>query len=137
MQQECRQMEANSREISKSESLRTFAGGVAHNFNNLLTVIMGYATLAKGQLGAESPLRALVAEIDAAAQAAADLTSQMLVYIGRTPGVMQPVNLSRLIDELRPRFQASLSERITLQLDLPAELPTVPADPALLHRAIM
>src|SRR5207237_8885538 len=72
-----------------------------------------------------------------AAQAAAALTSQMLVYIGRTPGVMQPANLSKLMDDLRPRFQASRSERTTLQLDLPADLPAVPADPALLHRAIM
>jgi two-component system, cell cycle sensor histidine kinase and response regulator CckA len=137
MHEECRQLEAKSREISKAESLRTFAGGVAHNFNNLLTVIMGYTALAKGQLASDSPIAAMLKEIDTATQTAADLTAQMLVYIGRTPGAMQPVQISQLIEELRPRFQASLTERIDLHLDLPADLPTVPADAALLHRMVM
>jgi signal transduction histidine kinase len=61
----------------------------------------------------------------------------MLVYIGRTPGAMHPVQLSQLINDLRPRFQASLTQRIDLHLDLPPDLPTVPADPALLHRMVM
>src|SRR5262249_58195931 len=83
------------------------------------------------------PVAGMLKEIDNATQTAADLTAQMLVYIGRTPGAMQAVQLSQLINDLRPRFQTSLTTRIDLHLDLAPDLPMVQADPALLHRMVM
>lgn len=137
MHQECRELEARLRDQDKVNSLRTFAGGVAHNFNNLLTVMIGYATLARSQLAADSPMMSFLDEIDAAAQTAADLAAQMLSYGQKARIDMQPLNLTRVVDDLQPRFRACLRNDVVLQTDLDDDLPPVQGDRGQLQRLVL
>ncbi|MHB8766390.1 MAG: PAS domain S-box protein, partial [Deferrisomatales bacterium] len=87
-------------QTQKLESLGVLAGGIAHDFNNLLMGVLGNVDRALAKAPPESPLRPYLDKIEGAAQRAADLTSQMLAYSGRGRFVVEPINLSRLVEEL-------------------------------------
>src|SRR5262249_12148758 len=80
MQEECGRLEMRTHEADKVQSLRTLAGGMAHNFNNLLTAIIGNAELVAQRLPADSPVQEHLREISTAAQHAAHLTGQLSTY---------------------------------------------------------
>jgi len=77
------QLESQMQQAQKLESLGVLAGGIAHDFNNLLVGILGNASLALLDLPTDSPVRHSVAEIEQAAQRAAELTRQLLAYAGK------------------------------------------------------
>jgi two-component system cell cycle sensor histidine kinase/response regulator CckA len=88
-----RQLEAQFIEAQKMEVLGQLAGGVAHDFNNILGVIMGYSDMLLLELGPDGPLRKQVEEIRHAADRAAGLTSQLLVFSRKqtiVPVVLDP-----------------------------------------------
>ncbi len=125
-------------EGQKLESLGLLAGGVAHDFNNLLTAILGNAGLARlsipaSAVSAETALR----QIEIASQRAAELCRQMLAYAGKGRFVVEPTDLSLLIDGLRPLLKISVSHRATLTLDLASRLPAVMADGTQLRQIAM
>src|SRR5205085_1719586 len=95
---ERRKFEAKLQHAQKLESLGVLAGGIAHDFNNLLTGVLGNASLALLDLPAESPSRYWIQQIETAALRAADLTKQMLAYAGKGRFVIQPLNLSRIVE---------------------------------------
>jgi signal transduction histidine kinase len=132
LQEEIRHQEAN-----KVCSLKALAGGVAHNFNNLLSAVMGYTSLALVELPLDSPVRGLLREVDVAAQCAADLAAQMLLCAQRTIPERRPVNLSLLIESLKPTLQASAGKKIVLVYDLAGDLPSIVGDPTLLRQVVM
>src|SRR6185436_2846166 len=75
-----KKLEAQLLQAQKMEAVGRLAGGVAHDFNNILTVIMTSAELAAGELEMESPLRLDLQQILAAAHSAASLTRQLLIF---------------------------------------------------------
>ncbi|HEY3445274.1 MAG TPA: PocR ligand-binding domain-containing protein [Myxococcales bacterium] len=75
-----KQLEEQLRQSQKIESVGRLAGGVAHDFNNMLGIILGHAELALGQLGPASPVREDLEEISRAAKRSADLTRQLLAF---------------------------------------------------------
>ena len=87
----------------KLESLGVLAGGIAHDFNNLLVSILGNAGLALMELAPESPARHTVQSIETAALRTAELTRQLLAYSGKGKFLIQPLNLSRLVEETSSR----------------------------------
>ena len=91
--------ERRLQETQKLESLGILAGGIAHDFNNLLTAILGNASLARIELGPESPASKSLEEIEIAAERASDLCSQMLAYSGQGRFVVTRVELSALVTE--------------------------------------
>lgn len=136
-EQERRRLDLHMREGQRLESLGRLAGGVAHDFNNVLTVILGNANLALGELarGAVEPKR--LERIRAAAEYAAGLTEQILIYSGKAAVVLEPIDLSRLVRDMADLLEASVSERARLATRLSADLPAVEGDRTQLRQLLL
>jgi PAS domain S-box-containing protein len=136
-EQKQRELEVQMQQAQKLESLGILAGGIAHDFNNLLTAILGHANLALMDLAPESPVRDSLREIDKASGRAAELCRQMLAYAGKGRFVVEPINLSRLIEELAHLLRVSISKKVLLRCHLAEGLPAIEADPAQLRQVAM
>jgi PAS domain S-box-containing protein len=136
-EEERRKLEVQMQRAQKLESLGALAGGIAHDFNNLLTVILGHADLALVEMAPGSPGCEDLREIGNAARRAAELCRQMLAYAGRGRFLVEPVNLSRLVQELVHLLSVSLSKKALCRCHLGEDLPAVMADPAQLRQIVM
>ncbi|MBN2448816.1 MAG: response regulator [Lentisphaeria bacterium] len=103
-------------QAQRAESLVVVAGGIAHGYNNLLTVILGNATLALTELPEDSPLRSLLEDVCQAAQRGVQLTAQMLAYSGKGQFQKDTIDLSRLVVEMTPLLEPALRHRGRLQV---------------------
>lgn len=119
-----------------AEGLDDFAGGMAHLFNNLLTIILGNANLALQDLPANTPLRDQIEQIETAALRAAELTNQIVAFTGKARYDAQPVNLSTLLSEMQPMLKNLVAERIKLNYTLAAELPDIQADATQMQQVV-
>jgi signal transduction histidine kinase len=115
-------------EAQRLESLSVLAGGVAHQLNNLLVVIMGNASLAATGLDAEDPLRQYLVEIETASQQAARLARQMLAYSGRGGFVVRPVDLNEVVRNACAALTERVPPDVQLKLDLAPAVLRVMAD---------
>jgi CheY-like chemotaxis protein len=121
----------------KLESLGVLAGGIAHDFNNLLVGMLGNASLALLDTPLASPARGPVEDIERAAQRAAELTRQLLAYSGKGRFVIEPIDVSRLVEEMTSLLRAALSKKAELILELPTALPAIEADATQLRQVVM
>ncbi|MEM1178043.1 MAG: two-component regulator propeller domain-containing protein [Acidobacteriota bacterium] len=120
----------------KVESLATLAGGVAHDFNNLLVGIFGHAELAKLSVEAGSPARAHLERILTSARRAGELSKQMLFYSGRAQFVVEPLQLSTVVDEAVEALRSTVGERVRLLVEGDLELPSVDGDAGQLRQLV-
>ncbi len=134
---ESRDLARQIQETQKLESLGVMAGGITHDFNNLLTPILGDAELALLDLPADSPIRPRIEQIRNAAHRAAALTRQLLAYSGQGPVLFEPLSISRLVAEMGQLLEGVVSGRATLIYDLADDLPAVEADIAQLSQVVM
>ena len=95
-------------------SVGKLAGGVAHNFNNLLTVVMGYASLLATELKEDDPLREYAQKIIHSSQIAANLTQDLLAFSRKKPLNLQPVNMNKIIEDTEGILSKLLRENIKL-----------------------
>jgi signal transduction histidine kinase/ActR/RegA family two-component response regulator len=130
-------LEAQLRQSQKMESVGQLAAGVAHDFNNMLTVIQGHAgmLLARSDLPVTSQDSAQA--IYFAAERAAGLTRQLLMFSRKN--VMQPrlLDLREVLVNLSKMLRRLLGEIITLQFDPPPQIPLVQADAGMMEQVIM
>ncbi len=115
-------------EAEKLGSIGRLAGGVAHDFNNLITGILGLTQQVSDELGAESPHRQDLEEVITATRRASSLTRQLLAF-GRRQ-VMTPTvfNLNRLLVETNRLFMCTVGDEIELKMTLDPRLGDVKAD---------
>ena len=125
---ERKRAEENLMQAAKLESLGVLAGGIAHDFNNLLTGILGNASLVLESLPTADANRSLLGAVVAAGERAADLTRQMLAFAGKGQFVVEPVNLSEAIQDIRELLGATLAKPTRLKLALAPDLAPVEAD---------
>jgi two-component system CheB/CheR fusion protein len=118
------------------ESLGLLAGGMAHDFNNILTTILGFAEVARTALPPDSTALPHLARIQAGAERAADLCGQMLAYSGRGHFVVGPVDLSALATSSMPLLDAMVTKRAVITYNLPPGLPRVVGDAAQLRQVM-
>jgi two-component system cell cycle sensor histidine kinase/response regulator CckA len=130
-------LEFSVHQAQKLESLGMLAGGVAHEFNNLLVGILGNASLALLDLSTEAPARHHVVEIEHAAHRAAELTRQLLTYAGQGRTAMEPVNCSQVVREMAALLRTAVSRNTQLQLAVADSLPLVHADIAQLRQVVL
>jgi len=119
------------------ESLGVLAGGIAHDFNNLLTGILGNLELVRSQLPGQSRGHEYIAQAGIAAKRAADLCRQMLAFAGRSPFVIQELDLNALVVRTAGLLSASLPRMVRLDLNLAPGLPGLRADPSQLSQVVM
>lgn len=134
---ERKQLEAQLQHAQKLESLGILAGGIAHDFNNLLTGVLVYSDLALRKLPADAPARHSVGEAIKVARQASQLTQQMLAYSGKGQFVVEPLDLSHLITEMRPLLQVSISKKCHITYRLLPGLPQIAGDIAQIRQVIM
>jgi len=135
--EEQRKIIAQLRQAQKVEAIGQLAGGVAHDFNNLLTCIMGNLALAELRAADPAKLRRHIAEANAAADSAADLTRQLLAFGRKQVIDPRPVNVSSLIERMAGMLQRLIGERIRLSARCEPELWTVMADPGQLEQVLV
>ena len=111
---ERRQLEAQFRQAQKMEALGHLAGGVAHDFNNVLTVIRGTAELALVSTNAATPQHEALTTIRDASARAAGLTRQLLAFSRRQ--ILQPIvlDVNDLMRDLTPMLRRAIGERVAL-----------------------
>jgi len=129
--------EAQLRQAQKMEAVGRLAGGVAHDFNNVLTAIFGYADLLLDGLPADDRRREDVEEIKRAGNRAAALTRQLLAFSRKQ--VMQPrrLNLNETIDSIRKLLAKLVGDDIELRFELDPDVGFVLADPGQLEQVLM
>src|SRR5919108_635499 len=134
---EHRQLEERLRQAQKMEAIGRLAGGVAHDFNNVLTAIFGYADLVAEELPARAPARKDLAEIRKAAERAAALTKQLLAFSRQQ--MLQPrvLNLNELVEDVDKMLRRLIGEDIDLRLALTPGVGNVRVDPGQLQQVIM
>lgn len=111
---EQKHLEEQLRTSQKMEAIGRLAGGVAHDFNNILTVIQGYTGMLKGDDRIPVDDRELLEEVDKSAQRAADLTRQLLAFSRRQPLMAQLVDLSELVRNMLRLLARLLGEDIKI-----------------------
>ncbi len=100
------------------EGIARLAGGVAHDYNNLLTVVTANAQMLLGSSGLDEDSRGAIEDIEVAAGRAADLTRQLLAFSRQQIFRLEPVALDAQLRELEPRIRALLGADIDLVVDV-------------------
>jgi signal transduction histidine kinase/ActR/RegA family two-component response regulator/HAMP domain-containing protein len=130
-------LEAQLRQSQKMESVGQLAAGVAHDFNNMLTVIQGHAGMLMTRPTLSPELRDSVQSVSFAAERAASLTRQLLMFSRKS--VMQPklIDLREVVGNMTKMLKRLLGETITLEFEPPVGLPLIEADPAMMEQVMM
>lgn len=121
----------------KMESLGVLAGGLAHDFNNILAAALGNLNLIEDSVGEASGLAPELEQLGTALRRGAQLTRQMLAYAGKARRQLRSLELNELIAEMGALLSASLPKSVHLRLDLPHPPVRIPADPTQLQQVLM
>lgn len=121
----------------KLEAVGQLAGGVAHDFNNILTTIVGASHLAALDAPEGSDLAQEIDQIEIAARRAQSLVRELLTFARREPGKRQPVLLDEIVSEVLMLLRASIPPLVELRYTANAAPLTVLGDPTHLHQIIM
>ena len=129
--------ELQLQQAQKMEAVGRLAGGVAHDFNNVLSVILGYATMIRDDLKPGEPLRADIEEIKLAGERAAELTRQLLAFSRQQTLEAKIIDLNQLAGGMEKMLRRLLGADIDLTLLSARELWNVRADPGQLEQVLM
>jgi PAS domain S-box-containing protein len=136
-------LEEQYRQSQKMESVGLLAGGVAHDFNNILSAILGYASLMrienreKGTTGCDPKLEEQTTAILKAGDRATDLVRKLLAFSRQGAYEVKPLNIHALIDEAVALLSHSIDKRITIAKVLTALNPVLEGDQSLLQSAFL
>jgi signal transduction histidine kinase len=134
---ECKRLEAQFIEAQKMEVIGQLAGGVAHDFNNILAIILGCSELIASKLPADSPLQKYTEEIRHASEHAAGLTRQLLVFSRKQ--TVQPVvlDLNDVLKDLDKMLRRLIDENIEMTIVPGKQVGRVKADPGYVGQVLM
>ena len=121
----------------KLESLGVLAGGLAHDINNLLTVILGNANLAILDIPAGSPQFKYLKDIENSSKRAADLANQMLAYAGKGRYILEPIDVQDLVTDMAEILSVSISKKAKVRYDFSMEDCVIKGDPSQVRQILM
>ncbi|MCB9604061.1 MAG: MASE1 domain-containing protein [Sandaracinus sp.] len=129
-------LDVRMRDTQRLEGLGLLASGVAHDFNNILAAVRVNAELL-AQTKRPAQDTAMLDEIDHAVSRAADLCRQLLAYAGRAPAPLGPVSLGDVVRDVRRLVASSLPAQVTLEVDVPDDLPAVWGEVSQLQQVVL
>ena len=132
-----KKLEDQLRQSQKMEAIGTLAGGVAHDFNNILNVILGYGTMVMDKLETGSSSKEHMSEVLIAADRAANLTKRLLVFSRKQAVEVKAVNINELILGLQKMLVRIIRESIAFKLDLADRPLKVLADAGQIEQVLM
>ncbi|MFW6082306.1 MAG: hybrid sensor histidine kinase/response regulator, partial [Desulfosalsimonas sp.] len=135
--QEREKLEMRLRQSQKIEALGTLTGGVAHDFNNILSIIMGYAELLQAELPEDHEAQKGLREISAAGRRARDVVRQLLTFSRRGEEEKSPQNISFVIKEGVRMIRSTTPSFIDIREDIATDLSLMMANPTQIHQLII
>ncbi|MDF1577462.1 MAG: ATP-binding protein [Desulfobulbales bacterium] len=136
-QQEKKDLQFQLIQAQRLESIGIMAGGVAHDFNNILTGISGYTDLALARLEDNHPIKRYLETIAAQSVKAGEMTRQLLAFSRKQKTAKQVIDLNILIRNLFNMLDRMIGEDIVLEVDTGSDLPQVMADPARIEHVLL
>jgi PAS domain S-box-containing protein len=136
---ERRRLDEAVRQTQKLESVGVLAAGVAHDFNNVLTAILGNISLVRQRLGRQpdAEVDEMLASAERSGKRAADLVKQLLNYAGKGRREMRPVDICQAVNDALAIVQASVSRKVSVSQDVPDHCPPIQADVAQLQQLVL
>jgi len=134
---EWKQLETQFLQSQKMETVGRLAGGIAHDLNNLLTVLSGYSQLSLLELKEDDPLKGNLQEIKSATERAAQLTRQLLVFSRRQGLDMKVLDLNTIVRGLEKMLRRIMGEDVQLITNLAEDLGSVKTDPAQIEQVLL
>ena len=134
---ERKRLEEQLRQSQKMESIGTLAGGISHDFNNILTAIIGYGSLFRMKMPDDDPLRHNVDQILASANRAASLTQGLLAYSRKQVLNPKPVDLNEIIRKMERLLRRLIGEDVEFKSMLTDRDVTVLADAGQIEQILM
>ncbi|MBE0427158.1 MAG: PAS domain S-box protein [Nitrospirae bacterium] len=121
----------------KMESVGALAGGIAHNFNNILTTILGYSELLIEYSNLDDSSKQKVENIESSARKAGVMVSKLLGFARREKHEILPLNLHHVINDSVKLFEGVLDKKIGLKINLCSNNPIIEGDPNQVEQVIM
>ena len=134
---ERRHLEAQLRQSQKMEALGTLAGGVAHDFNNILAAIIGFSELAKDHMAEDLRERRYIERVLQAGIRGRELVRQMLQFSRKTDQERKPLLLSGLVKEAIKLLRASIPSNISIKNTVRSESGVIMGDPVQIEQVLM
>jgi PAS domain S-box-containing protein len=134
---EIQQLEAQFRQAQKMEAVGRLAGGVAHDFNNILGIIMGYSDISLGLIASDSPVGRYVSETKKAAQRATLLTRQLLAFSRKQVNFPKILDLNEVVHNVTSMFLRLVGEDIKVEFRPGASIGSIKADPGQIEQILM
>ncbi|MFH1497944.1 MAG: PAS domain S-box protein, partial [Verrucomicrobiota bacterium] len=130
-------LEAQLRQAQKMEVLGMLAGGISHDFNNLLSIIGGFCELALARAGDDEKLGRYLGEIHAASKRAAALVRQILSFSRKPEDGIRHVKINQVVEDTARMLRETLPRDIGIEVETHPSLPGVRADPNQLQQVVM
>ena len=132
-----RKLEEHVHRNQKMEALGLMAGGIAHDFGNVVSTVLLAARVLQSDTAPGSTQRALVEEIQSHAERGATLTRQLLSFSRQKPGSVTRVELNRVLEDLDRMVRRILGTETRVELALAPELPAIVADRAQIEQVVL
>jgi signal transduction histidine kinase/ActR/RegA family two-component response regulator/HAMP domain-containing protein len=130
-------LEAQLRQSQKMESVGQLAAGVAHDFNNMLTIIQGHVGMLMAKRKLPPDLQESVQAVYFAAERAATLTRQLLMFSRKNVMQPKPLDLREIVANVSKMLQRLLGEDIALELNAPTHISLVQGDMGMIEQVLM
>jgi two-component system, cell cycle sensor histidine kinase and response regulator CckA len=130
-------LEAQLRQVQKMESVGQLAAGVAHDFNNILTIIQGHVGLMLSEPGMAASLAESAQQISAAAERAGTLTRQLLMFSRKQTIQAQLLDLNDVVDNVLKMLRTLVGEQVKVVRQASANLPPIHADAGMMEQVLV
>jgi two-component system cell cycle sensor histidine kinase/response regulator CckA len=134
---EMKKLEAQFRQAQKMEAVGRLAGGVAHDFNNVLGIVMGYSDIALGEIPTDTPVKKYLTEIKKASQRAALITRQLLAFSRQQVIFPKMIDLNDVVQNVTTMFLRLVGEDIEFEFRPGTAIGSIKADPGQIEQILM